>query len=166
MPVPPKKLKALVDRDSKPPKMHGKGHDDDHDEEHEHKKGKGHDEEPEHEGGDEEGHDEVDVQAIGKRIKSGDGDEHLIELVEGMDHEDPDAEPPPEVEDHDLWKKAVKAVEPHWGDYKRPFEVVIHVYEHMDGKIDAEHEHGEDHEHEDEHEDDDEEDHEHEGNPY
>lgn len=132
MAIPAKKLKALVDRDSKPPKMRGKGHDHDDEDEDDHEHGE-HDEEDEHE---EDEHDDkpkkIDVDAIAKRVHSGKGDKHLMELAEDVDE---DHNPPSWVEDEAIWEKAKEAVEPKWDDYDEPYAVVSHVYSAMGGKI-------------------------------
>lgn len=134
--VDPKKLKALVKRDSKAPFAKGgkvKAHveeDDDEDlEEDEDEANPGPDDEEDEEDEDDED-SEVDVDAIGQRVQDGKGDKRLMKLSKGITDE---TNPPASITDEGIWEKAKAAVEPKWDDYDEPYAVVMHVYEKMGG---------------------------------
>ena len=143
MKIPPKKLKALVEREAnvrpfakgKPaPKQEEHDEEEEH-AEHEDEEGEEHDEE-EAEGEDHDDEsDKMTPEEIGAMVQNGHGDEELMELAEGVDE---DSNPPEWVEDEDTWEKAKKAVKKHWDDYDLPYAVVTHVYKSMHGGIKAE----------------------------
>lgn len=124
MAVDPKKLKAFIKRDGGAPFQKGEGN-----------KVHAYDEDDDQDGGnpDDSDHEDVDqeqVDAIGQRVQSGNGDEHLMELVEGLGEDEV-----PEGVDEELWKKAEAKVKPKWDEYDQPEAVVAHVYEAMGGEI-------------------------------
>jgi len=159
MPIHPKKLEAFANPKKKPRHLDEEDEEEHEGEDHEHASGEhededtepghehgGHDhEEDEHDhhgggkpgGGHEHGEDgggekHVDVQKIGARVQSGNGDKRLMKLSKGIDEHN---NPPQWVEDEDIWEKAKDAVEPHWDEYDEPYAVVTHVYQQMGGSI-------------------------------
>jgi hypothetical protein len=84
-----------------------------------------------HDDGDPSLHEDgVDVEAIGQRVQSGNGDGRLMKLAKGITEE---TNPPDSITDEDTWEKAKNAVEPKWDEYDEPYAVVMHVYEQMGG---------------------------------
>jgi len=130
MALPVKKLKALVDRDSKmkpfgkapdhedggkPGQDHGgEDHEDDHEDEHE-----------DHE------IDAEKIALIEKMLGEGKGDKHLLDLASEVDD---DHNPPEWVEDEETWDKAKKAVEDSGTEPDDLYALVTHVYKAMGGE--------------------------------
>jgi hypothetical protein len=123
MPVPAKKMKALVDKESRK-----KPHDEDEEDEHH-----------AHPHDDEDDTDEADVAKYvkeeGDRVNDGKHDPQLKKLMRGFN---PDKNPPSWVRNESKWDRAKEAVDPEGEGaekYDEPYAVVAHVYKRMGGKI-------------------------------
>jgi hypothetical protein len=122
MPVPARKLRAFVEKES--PKK--KRRDEDDDEERD----------------DESGEDEVDeakiakfVKEEGDRVGNGKQDKQLRKLMRNFDPED---NPPAWVTSEAKWERAKEAVDPEGEGaekYDEPWAVTAHVYKRMGGGI-------------------------------
>ena len=139
MTVEPKKLQALVEKNSKKkPPMPQKGG----------KKSAPHeepDDDEDEEGEEEDDHNEDDeqiVREVVEQLDNGDHDPELDELMQDYD----DGENPPWATDHDTWERAKKAVDPEGkgADYDEPWAVVAHVYKKMGGKVKSDGDHEDD----------------------
>jgi hypothetical protein len=143
MPVPPSKLKALINQQKKPPLP--KSQDDDAEDAAAEDKGK-----PGNPGGgepDEEADKEL-VEKVGQQVEDGKTNGKLVRLM-GVyeqasedDEEGPEAsgEAPAWAEDGDTWTRAKTAVDPDGegeSKWEEPWLVVAHVYERMGGTITA-----------------------------
>lgn len=133
MAVDPKKLMALVERDStkKMPPMKGKappagfgGNKAEADE------GEEYDEEDDDDGPSEE--DLKLAEKVGREVKGGKTDKEVMSVIADYDP-DVDGNPAEWVADEQLWDRAKAAVEPKWGDYDEPYAVVAHVYKQLGG---------------------------------
>jgi hypothetical protein len=77
----------------------------------------------------------IDVEEIRQQIADGDGDEEIMDLVDGYDPEK-EGNPPSWVEDDDTWEAAKKAVGPEEESKAKDFwAVVSHVYSKMGGTV-------------------------------
>ncbi len=125
MPVPARKLKALVDKDS--PKRRRR----------EEEEGEEREEESEEEDDTDDAEVSKFVKEEGQRVSDGKQDKQLRKLMRGFDPED---NPPAWVTSEAKWDRAKEAVDPE-GDgaeeYDEPWAVVAHVYKRMGGGIKA-----------------------------